>query len=851
MQILPTRFTILGARLEAYLTTHVFDILFFIIYGLSLFLMFVLGFYTEWAYDGNNELRLVTLWFLSLARGSGYTLNLNTPFILLLSSRLFLTRLRNTALSKVLPLDTAFPDLHVAAGYIILFTVLFHATCHLTWISLSDAWDTKFFGFSMSVGTGFCLLATLAVIVTVAKPFFRNKHFRIFRLVHVGAAFLFFVLLIFHGMFRTVPETYKWITPVLIIYAFDRILRRYKSSTAVLHVTADNATLDDDILILRVPNPFNFCAGQYAEIQVPTINNEWHPFTIASAPHEDLTSFVIKVHGDWTGNLRDAMEARLQGEERQPLKVVVRGPFGAPTQHAGGYERVVLVSGGVGATPFTAMCKELHHKNQVDKLSNNRDEQDVDLDAAELAVYDERMRVAISTLYGISGNNALGPAELDEQKSKYVANMLNLTGESHDTENADSATATADPISSSEQASVSASVLPVKDTRGRSHRRAHSTSVSDSASSEDLRKNQLLHRRSITNDKGSNTVTPEASRSFSEDENQVLQRLSVAARLQQKKRQKLAHLYESKAKVLAALHSTRVQFLLLLIVLARFTLGGVASTLSKNRDLTVSWLAIADSPMAIMLAVVVLMTIALELCFMGKQYFTDLGRDIDLFFFLPLVLGSVILDVIVAKNGTYEMRFIVILQYAILMPLIFTRLAIRLHRSVRLFSLLTKHVRRTKRMSPPDVDFIWTSRQEDDDVWIRDELAPLANGTDLRLHRYITRAEEVDVEAGADILASAHAGRPEWDEIFQKIAASVPSRGVVGVFFCGPKKMGAAVQAALRRAEIHSHLRAAYLHKTPERTLVSDLGVPRGFMVRKLQKQGCSVRFIFREENFT
>lgn len=697
----------------------------------------------------------------------------------------------------------------------------------------------------MSVATGFALLATLLLIVIVTRPQIREKHFRLFRLLHVGAAFVFFTLLIFHGMFREKPETYKWITPVLIIYTLDRILRRVKASSVALSLTAENAALRGDILVLRVPRPFSFRAGQYAEIQVPSINIEWHPFTIASAPHEEEVTFCIKANGDWTQQLRDEMEKRLQGEQHEPLRVVVRGPFGAPTQHAEGHERVVLVSGGVGSTPFAAICKDLHHRNVTANSLQQVHATQSGHHTGLLARYNERVGVAVSSLYGIDLQSGSEKNEQIEQKSLFVADMLNITGGTRDGDSLSENESHDESVSSvAKRHSVDAN----SDVRKPSVDGAESSSTAQSSSDEE----QLTfnHTGGLA-DNAERTYAWNSRKISSEDEDDVLQRLSKAARMQQRQRQGRAHLFDGKARVLAFLHTTRVQFLMILIVLSRLVVAGIGSILSKKMEQTVSWVALADTPLAAICTAVLLLTILLELSYMGWRYVSDLGRCIDLFALVPLSVASLALDLRSIINGAYESETVVIVQYALLTPLLFVLLVVRLHRSVRLHSLLTTYIHNSNDKPAPEVDFIWTARDEADDAWLRDELSPLANGTDLRLHRYVTRVKEVDVEVGADLLTSAHAGRPEWNEVFQKIAASAPSRSVIGVFFCGPKAMGNAVQAALRRAEIASHLRAAYLERTPERTLLSDLGIPRGFMVRKLQTHGCSIRFVFREENFT
>lgn len=49
---------------------------------------------------------------------------------------------------------------------------------------------------------------------------------------------------------------------------------------------------------------FNYIPGQYLFLNCPYIaKNEWHPFTITSAPDEDFVSVHINIVGNWTGAL--------------------------------------------------------------------------------------------------------------------------------------------------------------------------------------------------------------------------------------------------------------------------------------------------------------------------------------------------------------------------------------------------------------------------------------------------------------------------------------------------------------------------------------------------------------------
>lgn len=80
--------------------------------------------------------------------------------------------------------------------------------------------------------------------------------------------------------------------------------------------------------------------------------------------------FYIKAVGDWTKRLKSEVGRCVKGDT-DPLEIRVRGPFGAPAQHVECYDRVVLISGGIGATPFVSVCKHIFNLNES-KTSQTR-----------------------------------------------------------------------------------------------------------------------------------------------------------------------------------------------------------------------------------------------------------------------------------------------------------------------------------------------------------------------------------------------------------------------------------------------------------------------------------------------
>lgn len=65
-------------------------------------------------------------------------------------------------------------------------------------------------------------------------------------------------------MYNFRPETYKWVTPAIIVYILDRVVRRLRMSTHEVDISENGSRfLDKGVLELSVPKPFDYQPGQY------------------------------------------------------------------------------------------------------------------------------------------------------------------------------------------------------------------------------------------------------------------------------------------------------------------------------------------------------------------------------------------------------------------------------------------------------------------------------------------------------------------------------------------------------------------------------------------------------------
>jgi predicted ferric reductase/mono/diheme cytochrome c family protein len=152
---------------------------------------------------------------------------------------------------------------------------------------------------------------------------------------------------------------------------FGNVLVRRKRFT----VTAANR-LDDfvtEIVLEPRSKPLVFEPGQFAfvsfrspamrqravdislqrqvfSIRAGEISNQFHPFSITSAPEDPTLRITVKAIGDYTGALRSLDEG---------AEAIVEGPYGSFSHRGLHQPRQLWLAGGIGVTPFLSMARSL------------------------------------------------------------------------------------------------------------------------------------------------------------------------------------------------------------------------------------------------------------------------------------------------------------------------------------------------------------------------------------------------------------------------------------------------------------------------------------------------------------
>ena len=139
---------------------------------------------------------------------------------------------------------------------------------------------------------------------------------------------------------------------------------RYEAQVLPTSCTISNAD-GKKMVILKVKKPelFYFRPGQYVYIKIPTIDNIWHPFSVASSPTSDDVDFYIEVFGEgsWTNNLyekfvkgdisplEDKWDDDSEKEYVGETLVEIMGPYGTSLGDIQDYSHSLLIGSGTGA----------------------------------------------------------------------------------------------------------------------------------------------------------------------------------------------------------------------------------------------------------------------------------------------------------------------------------------------------------------------------------------------------------------------------------------------------------------------------------------------------------------------
>jgi propane monooxygenase reductase subunit len=136
--------------------------------------------------------------------------------------------------------------------------------------------------------------------------------------------------------------------------------------TATAEVEAvESLTHDIRRLVLKLPDPIAFTAGQYMDIEIPGVEGKHRSFSMANTPGQpDRLEFMIKLYegGHFSGLLAESANGN-------GIKVgdalTCTGPYGVFTLRDSSPRRLVFIAGGAGMAPIVSLLRSMEEKGST------------------------------------------------------------------------------------------------------------------------------------------------------------------------------------------------------------------------------------------------------------------------------------------------------------------------------------------------------------------------------------------------------------------------------------------------------------------------------------------------------
>ncbi|KAJ1856308.1 hypothetical protein LPJ73_002203 [Coemansia sp. RSA 2703] len=260
------------------------------------------------------------------ARSAALVLHINTALVLLPICRTVISWIRTTPLNRVIPFDHALL-FHKLVGYsIILFSLVHTANHYRNYWVVSTVTGTPYWRMLFTTGhsiTGHIMLFVMITMGVTGWAKIRRKHFNLFWNLH-HLYIIYFACFSIHGGFcllksnlppfcSTGAAFWKYWLFSGVIYLFERLSREFRANVRARTMKVQKVILHPGKVIevqFRKPRGFKGLAGQYAFLNCPAVSTQqWHPFTLTSAPEEDYVSVHVRVVGDWTKSFAAALGA--------------------------------------------------------------------------------------------------------------------------------------------------------------------------------------------------------------------------------------------------------------------------------------------------------------------------------------------------------------------------------------------------------------------------------------------------------------------------------------------------------------------------------------------------------------
>ncbi|XVF73145.1 hypothetical protein PTKIN_Ptkin12aG0178000 [Pterospermum kingtungense] len=251
---------------------------------------------------------------------------------------------------------------HIWLGHMTMVLFTSHGVCYITYWAVTGQISemTKWSYSDISNVAGEISLLGGLVLWAATFPRIRRKAFELFFYTHhLYIIFvLFFVLHVGIGFAC-------YMLPGFYLFMIDRFLRFLQSRSSVRLLSARVLPCHALELNFAKSPSLSYNPTSIMFVNVPSISMlQWHPFTVSSISslEPDKLSVIIKSEGSWSTKLYQMLSS---SPSLDRLDVSIEGPYGPASNHFLRHDKLVMVSGGSGITPFISIIRELIYRTKT------------------------------------------------------------------------------------------------------------------------------------------------------------------------------------------------------------------------------------------------------------------------------------------------------------------------------------------------------------------------------------------------------------------------------------------------------------------------------------------------------
>lgn len=204
---------------------------------------------------------------------------------------------------------------------------------------------------------GLCAVTSAGILFTSALARIRDYSYRLFFYLHVALSIVLLPILYFHVIYLRV-----YILEAAAVYSLLILQRNISQSS---HQGVISRLQDTDLLSISIALTDrlirqSYSPGQHIYLAFPHLTEKLrlNPFTIANLPTEDSKiQLYIRPLSGTTAMLKQ------MSYQSQPVPLSIEGPYGSARYfpEISGFDSVLLVAGGVGATFTMPFYRNLLH----------------------------------------------------------------------------------------------------------------------------------------------------------------------------------------------------------------------------------------------------------------------------------------------------------------------------------------------------------------------------------------------------------------------------------------------------------------------------------------------------------